>query len=326
MDVVIATLARAKAWTPPIDFVDRLAGEFPQHTFVCASDYDTLRRCLLRADVAMTPIIDRDIYSSLTRLRWIQLPAAGVSHVIYPELVHSRVVITNARGIRAHAIAEYVIGVAIALSRRLAVAIIAQTRHEWAQDAIESDAGVRTLRGRRLAVIGFGAVGSAVGQLAAAFGFSVSAVRRRSQQAIPEGIEVYDLGRLDDVLRESDVVVLAVPLTPATHMLISDREIAVMKRGAYIINVGRGEILDESALLRGLQSGQIGGAAMDVFAREPLDARSPVWDLPNVIVTPHVAGAIEDYWQLLRELFAENLRRFESGRELLNVVDKSAGY
>ena len=132
--------------------------------------------------------------------------------------------------------------------------------------------------------------------------------------------------RLHELLASSDVVVLSAPLTPETRQLINAETLGVMKRGAFLINIGRGKLIDDDAVAAALRTGQLGGAALDVFTREPLDPSSPFWDLPNVIVTPHMSGAMEDYWTPLVALFAENLRRFEQGQPLLNVVDKRAGY
>ena len=132
--------------------------------------------------------------------------------------------------------------------------------------------------------------------------------------------------RLPELLAKSDVVVLAAPLTPETRGLIGAREVAQMKRGAFLINVGRGKLVVDEAIVEGLRTGQLGGAALDVFTHEPLAADSPYWDLPNVIITPHTSGAMQDYWTPLVDLFSDNLRRFEQGQPLLNVVDKTVGY
>jgi phosphoglycerate dehydrogenase-like enzyme len=131
---------------------------------------------------------------------------------------------------------------------------------------------------------------------------------------------------LSELLASSDVVVLAAPLTPETRQLINVETLSMMKRGAFLINIGRGKLIDDAAVAAALEDGRLGGAALDVFTREPLDPASPYWDLPNVIVTPHMSGAMEDYWTPLVALFSENLRRFERGEPLLNVVDKNAGY
>ena len=151
--------------------------------------------------------------------------------------------------------------------------------------------------------------------------------RRRADAPLPEGVDdVLPPERLPELLAKSDVVVLSAPLTRDTRGLIGRREVAQMKRGGLLVNVGRGKLVVDEAIVDGLRSGQIGGAALDVFTHEPLAPESPYWDVPNVIVTPHTSGAMQDYWTPLVALFSENLRRLVEGRPLLNVIDKNAGY
>jgi len=327
MNVLIGVISPAAIWVIPQHFVDRLRRDFPQHNVLEAWDRDAIRRLLPEADVAFTPFVDRDVFPSATRLRWVQSPAVGVGSLMFPEVLASDVIITSARGIRARAIAEHVLGVTIALARHLPVAIRAQAARYWAQEELEGPAAVRMLQGMRMGIIGLGAIGGEVARIAAPFGFVVSAIRRRVDQPRPEGIEeVWPPDRLLDLLAASDVVVVAAPHTPETKRLIGRSEIAAMKHGAFLINVARGKLIDDAALVEALEDGRVGGAALDVFTTEPLDRESPYWDMPNVIVTPHTSGAMQDYWTPLVDLFAENLRRFESGRPLLNVVDKALGY
>ena len=328
MIVVVSVISPAPAWVMPRRFVDQLRHDFPQHTFLDAWDRDALRRLLPSADAAFTPFVDRDIFGSLARLRWVQSPAVGVGSLMFPELLASDVVITSARGIRARSIAEHVLGVTIALARRLPIAIRAQRDHRWAQDELEGpDVDVRTLHGQRMGIVGLGSIGRALVEIAAPFGFRITGIRRRADEPPPSGVEaVWPPDRLDDLLASSDVVVVAAPHTPDTKRLIGRREIDVVKRGALLVNVARGKLIDDEAVIDALRDGRLGGAALDVFTKEPLDPSSAYWDLPNVIVTPHVSGALRDYWTPLVALFSDNLRRFERGEPLVNVVDKAAGY
>jgi phosphoglycerate dehydrogenase-like enzyme len=325
MNVVVAVISPAPAWVMPRRFVEQLRRDFPQHTFLDAWDRETLRRLLPEADVAFTPFIDRDLFASATRLRWVQSPAAGVGSLMFPELLASEVVLTSARGIRARSIAEHVLGVTIALARRLPATLRAQAAHHWAQEELETE--TRALQGQRMGIIGLGAIGLEVVKIAAPFGFCVSAIRRRAGEPVPDGVdEVWTPDRLPDLLAQSDVVVLAAPHTPDTKRLIGRAQIDRMKRGALLVNVARGKLVDDEAVVEALRDGRLGGAALDVFSQEPLEPSSPYWDLPNVIVTPHTSGAMQDYWTPLVALFADNLRRFEKGEPLRNVVDKVAGY
>jgi phosphoglycerate dehydrogenase-like enzyme len=329
--ILVGVISPAPIWVLPHSFVDQLRRDFPQHTFLEAWDRDTLRRLLPDADVAFTPFVDRDIFPAATRLRWVQSPAVGVGSLMFPELLASQVVVTSARGIRARAIAEHVIGVTIALARRLPAAMRAQAAHHWAQNELEGpSSGVRSLDGLRMGIVGLGSIGREIVNLASPFGIRVSGIRRRTSgvpSATIVGVDdVLPPERLPELLEKSDVVVLAVPHTPETKQLIGRAEIDRMKRGAFLVNIARGKLIDDSAVADALRDGRLGGAALDVFTREPLEASSPYWDLPNVIVTPHTSGAMQDYWTPLVALFGENLRRFEKGEPLVNVVDKIAGY
>ena len=325
MNIVVGVISPAPAWVMPRSFVDRLRRDFPQHTFLDAWDRDALRRVLPEADAAFTPFVDRDAFASASRLRWVQSPAVGVGSLMFPELLASPVVITSARGIRARSIAEHVLGVTIALARRLPAALRAQAAHRWVQNEIETEA--RALQGQRMGLVGLGAIGLELVKIAAPFGFRISAIRRRAGGPPPDGVEaVWTPDRLPDLLSQSDVVVLAAPHTPETKRLIGRPQLDQIKHGALLVNVARGRLVDDEAVVDALGDGRLGGAALDVFTREPLDPSSPYWDLPNVIVTPHTSGAMKDYWTPLVALFADNLRRFEKGEPLLNVVDKVAGY
>jgi phosphoglycerate dehydrogenase-like enzyme len=327
MNIVIGVFSPSVAWTLPKKFVGELRDRFPRHTFVDVWDRDALREVFPSADAAFAAYVERDLPPVLTRTRWIQVPAAGVTHVLSDALKASPIVVTSARGVRARAIAEHVIGVTLALARQLHVAIRRQAEHVWAIDELETGGTIRTLRGKRMAIVGLGSIGTEVARLAVPLGLQVSAVRRRPDQPVLDFVqEVVGPDRLHDVLARSDVVVLSAASTPDTNGLLNAEALGRIKRGALVVNIGRGRLVDDEALITALRDGRVGGAALDVFTREPLDPGSPYWDLPNVIVTPHVSGAMEDYWTPLVDLFAENLRRFEAGLPLLNVVDKEAGY
>jgi phosphoglycerate dehydrogenase-like enzyme len=329
MDVVVGVVSPAQAWVLPRRFVDHLRREFPQYTFIDVWDREALRQALPGADVAFAAFLDRDLVPSLSRLRWLQAPAVGVGHILSPELIESPIVLTSARGVRARPMAEHVLGVMLALARQLPLVVRRQTEHQWALDEIEAAGSIRTLSGRQLTIVGLGSIGIEVARLAAPLGMRVAAIRKHVDRSLPDDLRIDEVAapdRLRDLLPATDVLVLCAALTPETRQLIDRQVLEAIKPGAFLINVGRGRLIDDDAVVEALQNGRLGGAAMDVFTREPLDPSSPYWDLPNVIVTPHMSGAMEDYWTPLVGLFAENLRRFESGRPLLNVVDKEAGY
>ena len=274
------------------------------------------------------------ILARMPALRWVHSATAGVERVLTPTSRSRGLVITNARGVFSRPIAEYVMLMILAVARRLPELLELQTERTW--QPLEA----RELRDVTVGIVGLGSIGRAVGALGTAFGCRVVATRRRpeagSHQADVAGDEPF-LGslmldrvlppeRLSELLAESDFVVLAAPLTPDTHGLISDEAIAQMKPGAWVINVARGELVDERALARGLQDGRLGGAVLDTFLEEPLPPTSSLYDLPNVILTPHTSWSSTRVLDRSVDLFCENLRRFAAGRPLVNVVDPDAGY
>ena len=325
MVVLVAVFSPNAAWTLPRAAFEALARQFPQHEFLDAWTEDDVERLLPRADVAFTAYLNRGQVGSLTRLRWVQSPAAGVGHLLSTELGTSDIVLTSARGVRAHAIAEHILAVTLMLARQLHAALRRQLAREWDPDVLE--ARIVTLSGRRMTIVGFGAIGQELARIAAPIGLRISAVRRRPELGAPDYVEeAVAPETLDALLPRTDVLVLAAPLTPDTKFLIGEPALNRIRKGALLVNVGRGKLIDDGAVVAALNDGRLGGAALDVFTKEPLSEDSPYWTLPNVIVTPHTSGAMEDYWTPLLALFAENLRRFEAGQPLLNVVDKTAGY
>lgn len=311
-------------WNLPLAYVEVLRRRFPHVTFKLAYDRAAVAAQIEDVDVGFMIRLRPEALARAARLRWIHSSAASVAELLTPELVASPIVVTNSRGMLGPTIAEHVIGVTIALLRHFPAAIRAQAARRWEQPAMEQ---VRMLRGRRLGLVGVGGIGLAVADLAAAMGMRVSAVRRRIAQPKPASVEqIYPPADLPVLLADADVLVIAAPLTPQTRALIGTRELRVMKRDAVLVNVSRGALVNEAELAEELARGTIAGAALDVFEREPLAADSPLWNLPNVLITAHTSGYREGYWEAVIDLFSENLRRFERGDRLMNVVDKQAGY
>jgi phosphoglycerate dehydrogenase-like enzyme len=313
-------------WNIPPPQLDRLRREFPQHTFLHAATDEEGVSLVGDAEAAFSAQVHREHLAAAPRLRWIHSPAAGIGGMLYPEMLASPVVLTNSRGLSAETIAEHILAVTLASFRRLPLAVRRQAARQWAQNEV-GGAGNRTIRGSHVLVVGLGAIGTAAADKLAALGARVTGIRRRT--AVPSPASVADVAapdRLHEWLPSADVVVIAAPQTRDTRGMFGPREFAAMKADALLVNVSRGKLVDESALAAALSSGMIGGAALDVFEHEPLDPASPLWTLPNVLITPHTSGFRSDHWDAVTDLFAENLRRFETGTPLLNVVDKNAGY
>jgi phosphoglycerate dehydrogenase-like enzyme len=321
---ILVYIVSEPVWTIPPEQVARLQEAFPAHAFVNAGSEREALAEASGADVVFSSMLTPEIVRAASRLRWVHSPAAGVGRLLFPELRDSDIVLTNSRGLHANPIAEHVFGLAIALSRHFHVAMRRQAERVFAKDEIGQ---VRVLHGRRLGIIGLGAIGSAVARLGVAFGMKVCAVRRRPEAPAPPGVEqVFGPSQVDDLLKISDYVVLSAPLTPETSGLVGLRELRLMKPDAYLINVARGKLVREAELADALAHRVIAGAGLDVFEHEPLPPSSPLWDLPNVIITPHTSGFTERYWEEASDLFADNLRRDDRGEPLFNVVDKRAGY
>lgn len=272
-------------------------------------------------------------------LRWIQLHFAGANQL--PEWLwkQDEIVITTASGIHAVPMAEYVFMSVLAYMRRLPRMLRDQHQHHWPKDRWALFAN-EELRGATMGVVGYGSIGREVGRLAKAFGMRLLAMRRHGGVREDRGYTVpgtgdpqghlpdtwYTPDQILEMLPQCDVVVVALPLTKETRGFIGERELAAMKPTAYLVNVGRGPTVDEQALIRALHEGQIGGAGLDVFEKEPLPPDSPLWDFENVIISPHISAFSERYDDRAIELFAANLERYLNGQPLYNVFDPARGY
>jgi len=271
-------------------------------------------------------VISPKLIVKAPRLRWYQQWAAGADWLLrYPQAVEQSFILTSTSGIHATVISEHVLALLLAFSRRLHVAMRAQTRHEWVSYPWGAGLGPE-LAGQTLLLVGVGAIGKRTAQVASALGMRVLGVRRNPDRAVP-GIErLVGPEQIGEVLPLADWVVITLPLTEATRRSFGERELRRMKPSAHVVNVGRGGTLDEAALLRALRAKWIAGAALDVFEHEPLPPDSPFWDLENVIISGHYAGSMPDYHQRALGVFLDNLQRYQAGQPLRNVVDKRRGY
>ena len=326
MKVLILVHHRFELWQEPEWFAERLRQQFPEIEVVSRTEYAGAERDLAEAEVLMTWSLRPDQFRQAKKLRWVHSPAAAVHLLMSAELVASDVVLTNARDVHGPVVAEHALALMLALAKRLPSAMRYQQRHTWAQNELwQEQPRPREIMGATLAVVGLGSIGREVARQASGLGMRVLGVREHPEKGA-EGGEVYGPGDLDRVLAQADFVVLAAPLTPRTEGLINAARLAAMKKDAYLINVSRGPLVDEAALAEALRRGQIGGAALDVFESEPLPADSPLWELENVVITPHTAAVTEKLWERHYALLVENLRRYLAGEPLLGLVDKHRGY
>lgn len=255
-------------------------------------------------------------------LKWIQLTSAGADRLLSSGIIEDGVTVTTVSGLHATPIGEFVLSLVLMFAKGAPKAMRAQVKHEWTRFA------PRELYGATVGVVGFGHIGEEVGRLAKAFGCRVIATKRSAQpgETSPHADMLLPASRLDQLLRESDYVVLSMPLTAETRGMIAEPQLRAMKPNAVIVNIARGPVIVEADLIRALQEGWIAGAALDVFEQEPLPPDSPLWDMEKVIVTPHVSGGTEIYNQRAVAIFADNLRRYLTGASLANIVDPARGY
>jgi len=274
------------------------------------------------------------------KLRWVQLYSAGADYIFNHPLFHTQVIFTTTSGIHAIPIAEYVFTMVLAWSHRLPALLDLQKQGQWPQNSVRLTSLMpEELRGKSIGIVGYGSIGRQVARLAQAFGMRILAMARGSDHrdrgyqianvgdsegTLPE--RYFAPGQLHSMLAECDVVVIAVPLTPSTRGMFNKAAFKAMKSTAFLVNIARGEVCNESDLIRALEEKQIAGAALDVFEHEPLPSDSPLWRLPDVLISPHISGLTPRYDERATELFAENLRRYMTGEPLLNVVDKTLGY
>jgi len=262
----------------------------------------------------------RGVWSHADRLRWIHWTGAGVDAVLFPELVESDVILTNSRGVFDRAMAEYVLGLILCFAKRFPETTRHQEQRLWQHRLGELIVGSRAL------VVGVGSIGREIARMLTRAGLHVEGVGRRARGNDEDFVAVHGQADLNAVLPEADYVVIVVPLTDETRGLFGTAQLAAMKPTARLINVARGAVLDEPALVKALAQGGIAGAALDVTAIEPLPVDSPLWSMPQVIVSPHMSGDFVGYPEVLVSAFIENFQRFDAGQPLLNVVDKASGF
>ena len=274
-------------------------------------------------------------------LAWVHSGAAGVGSSLTREMLASPVLFTNSAGIHAEPIAETVLGMILFFGRGFDFAVADKARGVWSTAPYYvAGAPLRELPDTTVGLVGFGGIGREIARRVAGLGARVMAVKRtppepgeanltpvRGGEGLGDAIELlHGPGGLEAVLRESDVVVLCAPETSETRGLVDASALANMKDGALLINVGRGKLLDEDALVAELRSGRLRGAGLDVFAKEPLAQGHPLWGMANALITPHVSAVTRGFWRRETDLITENVRRYLAGETLLNLVDKAAGY
>jgi phosphoglycerate dehydrogenase-like enzyme len=340
--LVVDGNAASRTWTLTRDAEQRIRREAPADWdiyFVQAQtssdgdgprgSSDEVMHAIPNADVYLGFGMPRPLLLAAKRLRWVHSAAAGVGNALYPEMRDGDVLLTNSAGVHAIPIAEYIVASVLYFFRGLDIAVDQQRRTEWnKQPFVAADSPLREVGGACVLVVGAGGIGSEAARRLTALGARCVGVRRRPALGTPDGFDrVIGFETIDRELSNCDVVVLAAPLTDETRGLLDARRLDALKPSAILVNVSRGALVDEAALIERLRTGRLRGAALDVFQDEPLASNSLLWQLRSVLVTPHVSPVSPGrFWSRELDLFLDNWRRFTRGEPLRNVVDKRAGY
>ena len=320
MTIILLAFQAGEVSAEHLDQIQRLA---PDKQVLITQDRAEIESVLADIEIAVCSF-PLDLLEKAANLRWYQGWHAGVDWVLeYPALVDKAVIITNTSGLHAIPISEHIMAFLLSLGRGFPQQIRNQVKHRWARPAEDA---IFELAGKTMVLIGVGGIGAHTAKLATSFGMTVIGVRRNSARSV-EGIsQMLGPDRLHQALPQADFVILTLPLTPETEGMIGQPEFALMKPSAFIINVGRGGTVDQTALVSALRSGQIAGAGLDVTDPEPLPMYSPLWDMENVIITAHYSGSTPVYTERAMAIFLDNLQRYMADESLRNVIDKSLGY
>lgn len=305
---------------PSQDAYARILAERGLDLRIETADEDRLGEQIARAEVMLALRFPAQLAQHATGLRWLQTTGAGVESVIPVAGQLPGMVITNARGMHGDVIADYVLTGITMLKWNMRQMLADQAGKRWVGRSVVP------LSAMTIGVVGLGAVGGEICRRAKSAGMTVLGFRKDGSLPAEHVDAVFSDGRLREMLGRCDAVVLAVPRTPHTGGMIGAGELASMKRDAVLLNVSRGDIVREAELIEALRNGTIGGAMLDVFQQEPLPQDNPLWDMANVIVTPHMAGGATDYIERMLAIFCDNLERFRAGRPLRNLVDPARGY
>ena len=319
----LTVLVLADPHSPWAEALDPLDAET---SIIVADNLEVVRRHAPEADVLVNGASDPALLNAalplVRRARWLHSMWTGVEKLLSPQLAASHIALTNARGVFRRPLGEWVVAAMLFFSYDLRRVIRQQESGIW--QPFES----QELHGKTLGIVGYGGIGSAAAERARPFGVRILALRRRpalsEKDPLLEG--TYPPERINELMAACDYVLVAAPLTPETRGLVGESQFAAMKPNAVLINVGRGPVVDQAALLRALETGLIRGAALDVFDVEPLPSNHPFYRMPNVLLSPHTADRVTGFFQLPVECFLQNLRRFRAGEPLLNLVDQQAGY
>ena len=314
-------------WRPKPLLAESIRARYPEIRLLHLPNYDTLPQELPGTTIFVGYSLRAEQLAHARELKWIHSTAAGVAQLMYPELRQSGVTVTNASGIFSVSMAEHTMGLILAMARNFPDSVRYQDQSKWSvQDLWDKPQHLTEINGSVLLIVGYGSIGRELARRARAFDMRVWGVTRSGKGDATHAERIVPVSQLQQALPQADYVVISAPETGETKRLIGAEQLARMKRGARLINVARGSLLDETALLNALENGALGGAALDVATTEPLPAESPLWKAPNLFITPHTSAISQRLWLRETELFLKLLDQWFGGKELSNRVDFSRGY
>jgi phosphoglycerate dehydrogenase-like enzyme len=325
--LLICVLHTFSEWNAKPVMAETIRAKWPQIKVVHLPDYGQVAAEIPDADIFVGSVLRAPQFAAAKKLKWVHSTSAGVAQLMYPELQSSQVVVTNASGVFSVPMAEHIIGLLLAMARNFPDTLRQQEKAIWSQQELwNKPQHLAELNGTVLLVVGYGSIGREVGKRAQALGMRVWGVTRSGRGELTHAEKIIAASELHAVLPQADYILLCAPDTAETKTLIGEKELARLKRGARLVNVGRGSLWDEAALIRALENGTLAGAATDVAETEPLPASSPLWRAPNLFITPHTSALSDRLWPRETALLTDLLERWFDGRELTNRVEIARGY
>lgn len=325
--LLICVVSQFTQWNAQPVIAETIRQRWPEMNTVHLQDFERLPAELPDADIFVGSVLRPPDFVRAKQLKWVHSTSAGVTQLAYPELRNSGIVLTNASGVFSVPMAEHTIGLLLALARNFPDALRQQEKAEWSQQKLwDKPQHLSELNGNVLLIVGYGSIGREVAMRAKAMGMCVWGVTRSGKGDLTHAEKIIAAADLNAALPGADYILLCAPETPETQRLIGLEQVSRMKRGARLINVGRGSLLDESALIAALGNGTLSGAALDVAETEPLPPTSPLWHAPNLFITPHTSAVSDRLWHRETALLVDLLQRWFDGRELINRVDFARGY
>ena len=327
MKIVFDLDSNVPFYRMPSDIFAALVETLPDHKLLRVKHTD-LKREIIDADIVASYWIPPNLFKLASKLKAIFYAIDGVgSEHLYQDIIDSKVLVTNSGGCRSQAIAEHAFSLILACSRQIIKSNSGMTAKDWWGNSLATDANVPLeMTGKTIGILGLGRVGKIIAKIAKQ-GFSMKTLGiKRVQEPVKNVDEVYSMSRLPHVLASSNIIVCALPKTELTEMTLGSRALSGIKNGCIFINISRGDLVDEEALISSLRAGRIASAGLDVFHTEPIDPNSPLLSMPQVITTPHSAGMTPEFWPRFARLVRENIMRMESGEKPTNLVNKQLGY